>query len=660
MTQLKKFLPIFSLVFLLPFLAQAQMPDPVSFSVKKSPKQVKVGQAFNVHIKAQIKGDWHIYAVHLDPDAGPFPTKITASGKALKVDGKIKESKSETAFDPNFKAQVSWHSNRASFTIPLKLADKPTKKLVVDIKYQACNDKVCMPPKTKSIVLPTKVKGVTLSENKSAEKAAGGSAISGAKSKISSSAGQDGNGNASSGKSASPAPAVSKSSTGGSGIFSFLWIAILAGFAALLTPCVFPMIPLTVSYFSKQESEGRGVGRAFGFGAAIVATFTVLGAVLALIIGASGALEFASNPWVNLFIAFVLIAFGLSLLGAFELRLPYKFTNYLNKKGNEGSGITGIVFIALTISAVSFSCTAPFVGAVLASTVQGEWFYPILGMIGFSAAFASPFVIFAMFPQWMESLPKSGSWMNIVKVLLGFIELAAAIKYLSNADLVWGTNILSRPFAIAIWIAIFLLAAFYVLGVYALKHEKRTKSIGVSRLVISIPLLLFCFYLIPGLLGSSLGIWDAWLPPKKAGDIGVVQPVAQNSSASKKTNDVWSHDYQAVVKKASTTGKPVFIDFSGYTCTNCRAMETNVFPLPNVQKNFNKMALVRLYTDGGEHGKENRKLQFELTGTVALPTYAIINPATNQVITQKMGYIDKGKFLKFLNNGLQEYQEEGG
>ncbi len=660
MSQLKKIIPIFTLALLLPFLAQAQMPSPVSFSVKKSPKQVKVGQAFKVHIKAHIKGDWHIYAVHLDPDAGPFPTKITTSDKALKIDGKIKESKSETAFDPNFNAQVSWHSKSASFTIPLKLADKPTKKLAVNIKYQACNDKVCMPPTKKSISIPTKVQGVTLKENNSNEKAGSGSVISGAKNNTPAAAGQHGTDNTSTGETTHPAPPRSKSSVGGNGIFSFLWIAILAGFAALLTPCVFPMIPLTVSYFSKQESESRGIGRAFGFGAAIVATFTVLGAVLALIIGASGALQFASNPWVNLFIAFVLIAFGLSLLGAFELRLPYKFTNYLNRKGNEGSGITGIIFIALTISAVSFSCTAPFVGAVLASTVQGEWFYPILGMIGFSAAFASPFVIFSMFPQWMESLPKSGSWMNIVKVLLGFIELAAAIKYLSNADLVWGTNILSRPFAIAVWIAIFLLAAFYILGVYALKHEKRPQSIGVSRLIISIPLLLFCFYLIPGLLGSSLGIWDAWLPPKKVSDIGVVAPVAMNGSNTKTTQEIWSHNYQAAVKKASTSGRAVFIDFSGYTCTNCRAMETNVFPLPNVQKSFNKMALVRLYTDGGEHGKENRKLQFKLTGTVALPTYAIVNPATNEVITQKMGYIDKGKFLKFLNNGLQEYQQKGG
>jgi thiol:disulfide interchange protein DsbD len=668
MPNFTKILPLFAFVLLLPFAAKAQLkpfhsktkiPDPVSFSVKKAPKQVKTGQQFQAVIHAKIKGKWHIYAVHLDPNAGPFPTKITTQGKALKIDGKIKESKPETAFDPNFKAQVSWHSKKANFTIPLKLESKPDSKLAVDITYQACNDKVCMPPKKKSVILPTKVQGVTLSGNNSNKKAGSASTMADANNQGFTTSNHGAGGTSSAGKTAST-PTLTKSSVGGNGIFSFLWIALLAGFAALLTPCVFPMIPLTVSYFSKQESQGRGVGRAFGFGAAIVITFTLLGAVLALIIGAAGALEFASNPWVNLFIALILIAFGLSLLGAFELRLPYKFTNYLNRKGNEGSGLTGIIFIALTISAVSFSCTAPFVGAVLAATVQGQWFYPIIGMIGFSAAFASPFVIFALFPKWMESLPKSGSWMNIAKVLLGFIELAAAIKYLSNADLVWGTNIISRPFAIAIWIALFLLATFYVLGVYALKHEKKPKSIGVSRLIISIPLLLFCFYLIPGLLGSSLGIWDAWLPPKKVSDIGVIASTAVNNGVQANTRDVWSHNYQAALKKASTNGRAIFIDFSGYTCTNCRAMETNVFPLPNVQKRFKKMALVRLYTDGGQHGKENRKLQFELTGTVALPTYAIVNPNTKRVITQKMGYIGKEKFLKFLNRGLQEFVHRDG
>ncbi len=366
-------------------------------------------------------------------------------------------------------------------------------------------------------------------------------------------------------------------------------------------------------------------------------------------------MQFASNPWVNLFIGITLIVFALSLLGAFDLRLPHQFTNWLNKKSNESSGILGIIFMALTISAVSFSCTAPFVGGVLAATVDGQWFYPIIGMIGFSAAFASPFVIFALFPGWLESLPKSGSWMNMVKVLLGFIELAAAFKFLSNADLVWGLNLISRPFVIAAWIAIFLLAGLYVLGVFTMKDEKKPEKIGTGRLILSIPLLLFSFYLIPGLLGASLGIWDAWLPPKQITDVSVVSSIAFRGGVEEGEWDNWSSNYEMSVAHAVEAGEPVFIDFTGYTCTNCRAMETNVFPLAPVQKRFEEMELVRLYTDGGKDGPENQRFQFELTGTVALPTYVILNPVTEKVILQQMGYTEKEEFLKFLDLGLNKF-----
>lgn len=450
---------------------------------------------------------------------------------------------------------------------------------------------------------------------------------------------------------------LASSSMGGDGIFSFLWLAILAGFTALLTPCVFPMIPLTVSYFAKQDDDGRGIGQALGFGVFIIITFTILGALLAFFIGAAGALKFASNPWVNLIIGLILIVFAISLLGAFEIRLPYQVTNYLNRKSNEGSGVTGIIFMALTISAVSFSCTAPFVGGVLAATAGGQWFYPIIGMVGFSTAFASPFVLFALFPGWLESLPKSGSWMNIVKVLLGFIELAAAFKFLSNADLVWGFFLISRPFVVAAWIAIFLLAALYVLGVYTMKHEKKPEKIGTGRVLLAIPLLLFCFYLIPGLLGASLGIYDAWLPPKQVSDVSVVSSIVMSGGAIKKGNDVWSDSYQTSVAHAKEDTQPVFIDFTGYTCTNCRAMETNVFPLAKVQKRFGKMELVRLYTDGGKDGPQNQQFQFELTGTVALPTYVIVNPYTGYVLAQQMGYTETSEFVEFLEQGLNKFDK---
>ncbi|MEX0609624.1 MAG: cytochrome c biogenesis protein CcdA [Balneolaceae bacterium] len=612
-----------------PFFIQAQIPDPVKFQVTQIPDEVKAGEIFSIEIEASIEGNWHLYSILNDKDAGPFPTEFSPNSDNFVFAGDVVESDADIEFDPNFEAELGWHSSFAKFTIPaaVRINETGRQNLDIEVYYQVCDDRVCLPPKTKSIVAAVTVNGV--SENPFEDAVTGPAAA-------------DEN--------------TERSGLGGDGVFSFMWIALLAGFAALLTPCVFPMIPLTVSYFSKQE-EGKGVAKALLFGFAIIVTFTILGVLLAAIFGVSGAQNFASNPWVNLFIAFVLVAFAFSLLGMYELQLPHQLTNWLNRKSNQSSGIAGIIFMALTISAVSFSCTAPFVGGVFAATTGGEWFYPIIGMIGFSAAFASPFVLFAVFPQWLESLPRSGSWMNMVKVLLGFIELAAAFKFLSNADLVWEWGIISRPFTIAAWIAIFLLTGLYILGTYSLKHEQKPESISSGRMLLSIPFLLFSFYLIPGLLGSSLGIWDAFLPPKQATDVSVVASIGMIGGGSAISNDEgWSDNYETSRETALAENKPVFIDFTGYTCTNCRAMEANIFPLQEVKALFDEMVLVKLYTDGGTKATENQQFQFKLTGNVALPTYAIVDPETGRVLQQSLGYSKKDKFIPFLQEGLQKYK----
>ncbi len=616
-----------------PFFLYAQIPDPVKYEVSEIPDTVKAGEVFEILVEASIEGKWHLYSVLNDPDAGPYPTEFSAKSSNFVLAGKTSETKADIEFDPNFEAELGWHTSFASFTIPVAIKSELQGKQTLDIEvyYQVCDDRVCLPPKRKSIIAGVFVNGVA---DEIYEGAVGGATVS--------------EGSSTSGK---------KGNLSGDGIFSFLWIAIVAGFAALLTPCVFPMIPLTVSYFSKQEDSKRGISSALIFGVAIVATFTIIGAVLAALLGASGAQNFASNPIVNLFIAFILVAFALSLLGMYELQLPHQLTNFLNKKSNESSGIIGILFMAMTISAVSFSCTAPFVGAVFTATVGGEWFYPILGMIGFSAAFASPFVLFAMFPKWLEALPKSGSWMNIVKVLLGFIELAAAFKFLSNADLVWQWGIVSRPLTIAFWIVIFLIAGFYVLGFITLKHETKTEQVSTGRMLLAMPFLMFSFYLIPGLLGSSLGIWDAFLPPKQPTDVSLVASIGAGGGAGAASADEgWSKDFEASKASAIESGKPIFLDFTGYTCTNCRAMETNVFPLAEVQQAFAEMELVKLYTDGGKDAKENQLIQFELTGNIALPTYVIYDPVSKTVIDQVLGYTKEEKFTSFLTEGLKEFK----
>lgn len=614
-------------LMLSPFFIYAQIPDPVKYEITDAPEEVIAGEVFTITIDASIEGEWHLYSVLNDPDAGPYPTEFSAKSTNFIISGEVAETKADIEFDPNFEAELGWHSSYAQFEIPIaiKTEMQGTQTLDIEVFYQVCDDRVCLPPKTKSIIASVEVIGVS---DNPVEGSIGGATIASTQ--------------------------TNSSTLGAEGIFSFIWIALLAGFAALLTPCVFPMIPLTVSYFSKQEEGKKGIGQALFFGVAIVITFTLIGIVLAAIVGVSGAQNFASNPFVNALIAIVLLAFGLSLLGMYELQLPHQLTNFLNRKSNESSGILGILFMAMTISAVSFSCTAPFVGAVFAATAGGEWFYPIIGMVGFSAAFASPFVLFAMFPKWLESLPKSGSWMNIVKVLLGFIEIAAAIKFLSNVDLVLGWGLISRPFAIAAWIAIFFIAGLYLLGVFVLKHESKPEYVSTGRLLLAMPFLLFSFYLIPGLMGASLGIWDSWLPPKLQTDVSVVGTIAAmgGTGVSADIDDGWSKDYEASVQEALQEGVPVFIDFTGYTCTNCRAMESNVFPLAEVRERFDQMKLVKLYTDGGADAQKNQQLQFALTGNVALPTYVILQPSNEQVLAQELGYIDAEKFVSFLDEGI--------
>ena len=610
----------------------AQIPDPVKFSIVSVPDTVMAGEPFEIELNANIEGDWHLYSVLNDPEAGPFPTDFSANSPNFFFTEEVRESKADIEFDPNFGTDLGWHSTFAQFTLPVSIFVTKLGTQILDIEafYQVCDDRVCLPPTSKSIFAAIYVSGVV--DNPLLE--------------------------ATLAKDTQPSQIISISNAASNeGIFSFIWIAILAGYAALLTPCVFPMIPLTVSYFAKQDESKRGVGSAVVFGLAIVATFTLIGVVLATFVGVSGAQNFASNPFVNFFIAVVLIGFALSLLGMYELQLPYQLTNFLNKKSNENSGIVGILFMAITISAVSFSCTAPFVGAVFAATTGGEWFFPIIGMLGFSAAFASPFVLFALFPNLLSTLPKSGSWMNMVKVLLGFIELAAAVKFLSNVDLVMGWTWISRPFAISLWIAIFIVATLYILGLFALKNEEKPSSIGAGRVMLSLPFLIFSIYLIPGLLGSSLGIWDAWLPPKQATDVSVVSTLAsfRGSSLQTSSDEGWLSSYKQALEEGRAEKRAIFIDFTGYTCTNCRAMESNIFPLTSVQERFEQMKLLKLYTDGGKDAQANQRLQFKLTGNVALPTYVILDPLSEQVLSQELGYVSEEKFLVFLDQGLQRF-----
>lgn len=630
-----------ALFVLSPFFVYGQLIDPVQYQIVNSPDTTEAGEVFDVIIEASIDGDWHLYSVLNDPDAGPFPTSFSSSSSNMAIAGEVKETEADIEFDPNFETELGWHSNSASFTIPVAFREnlQGLQDISLEVLYQVCDDKSCLPPKTKQIKGEVVLAGVAANpftnfQNEEAEENGQGTISSQQNYELTSSSG------------------VASDS-----VWGFIWLAITAGLAALLTPCVFPLIPLVVSYFSNQESGGQKTswGQAVIFGLSIVLIFTLIGAFLAFILGVAGVSQFASNPYVNLFIGLLFIVFGVSLLGMFELRLPYQLTNWLNKKSNEGSGLLGTLFMGFTISAVSFSCTAPFVGAILAATTGGEWFFPIVGMLAFSTAFASPFVLFAMFPGYLESLPKSGSWMNVVKVILGFIILAAAIKFIANADIVWGWGIISRPLGIAFWITLFFLAGLYIIGIYGLHGDKKPESITTGRLLLALPFFLFSFYLLPGLMGASLGIWDAWLPARQANDVSVVNSISSTGVAGD-TNNAWLQNYEQARESAIANNQPLFIDFTGYTCTNCRAMESTVFPKPEVVQRFKQMEKVKLYTDGGADAETNQSFQFELTGTLALPTYVIINPQTEIILDQLIGYTRAEDFQKFLDRGLERFR----
>ncbi|WP_069130809.1 protein-disulfide reductase DsbD family protein [Rhodohalobacter halophilus] len=621
-----------------PFFVYGQLLDPVDYRITNSPETAQAGEIFSVEVEATIEGDWHLYSVLNDPDAGPYPTTFSSGSTRMAVAGQVEESEAVIAFDPNFQTELGWHSNGADFKIPVAFRSEleGEQTIVLEVLYQVCDDVSCLPPKTKTIEASIVLDGVAENPYTDFEEIGETEEL----------------------------VAFELTSSGGvplDDLWGYIWIAITAGLAALLTPCVFPLIPLTVSYFSNQGSGQKGekksnIGQALIFGLSIILIFTGLGAILSVILGVSGVSQFASNPWVNLFIGMLFIFFGVSLLGLFELRLPYQLTNWLNRKSNESGGVTGTLFMGFTISAVSFSCTAPFVGAILAATAGGEWFYPIVGMLAFSTAFALPFVLLALFPSYLESLPKSGSWMNVVKVILGFVILAASIKFLANADIIWDWGIVTRPLGIAAWITFFLLAGFYILGFFALHGEERPKSITTGRLLLAIPFLLFSLYLTPGMMGASLGIWDAWLPASKATDVSVVRSISSSGGGAAQES-IWSDDYDASVEKAIAENRPIFIDFTGYTCTNCRAMESTVFPLENIQDRFSQMENVKLYTDGGSKAEENQQFQFDLTGTLALPTYVIVDPHSGQVLDQLIGFTRAPDFEEFLNRGIERYRQ---
>ncbi len=444
-------------------------------------------------------------------------------------------------------------------------------------------------------------------------------------------------------------PATINAAMAGQSLASFLWLAMAMGALSLLTPCVFPMVPITVSYFSNHSSGSRAgaIRTALIYGIGIVLTFTALGLALALIFGAGGVNQLAANPWVNLFITAMFIAFAFSLFGAYFLQVPPALMNRIDAltRSQEGSHVVGALLMGCAFTLTSFTCTAPFVGTLLVMAAQGNWHWPLAGMLAYSTVFALPFVVLALAPQLVSQLPKSGGWMNAVKVIMGFLEIAAAMKFLSNADLVWRWGIFTREVVLAVWIAIGMFIVLYLFGLFRFEHDTKVEHVGVPRLAAALGFLAITVALVPGLLGKPLGELDSFLPPSKA-ELTSTQTTSADVS--------WIlNDYQGALAQAKQQDKRVFIDFTGYTCTNCRWMEANMFPKPEVKQELLKYVTVRLYTDGeGEPFQRQQKLQQEQFKTVALPLYAIV-ASDGKTITTFAGLTRKpAEFTAFLQRGL--------
>ena len=628
------YLTLFLLCVLLPAAGLAQNPAKWSLESEAKGKSFKTGETFKAVLKAEVEEGWHLYALD-QPKGGPIATTIkVADSVPFEITGEIESPKPIIQPDPNFivddkPLDTKFFKDRAAFGLNLKATEEAAaEKLSVDVRFQLCDDTFCLPPKTVrvSFVGSEDVRKAAVSSQQTA---------------------------VSSQSESSPSSLPTATSQLPTDLWAFLWLAAGLGALSLLTPCVFPMIPITVSYFTNHSSGDRAkaIKLASVYSIGIIGTFTLVGMLLAIFVGAAGINLFAANPWINLLITGIFLFFAFNLFGAYEITIPTgiltKLDSLTRSREGEGSGVVGALLMGLTFTLTSFTCTSPFVGTILVSASQGDWQMPLLGMLAFSTVFALPFFGLALLPQLASQLPRAGGWMNSVKVAMGFLEVAAAMKFLSNVDLVWGWGIFTRDVVLAIWIAIGIILSLYLLGKFQLSHDSKPERIGALRLVSAISSLAISFYLITGLFGAKLGELEAFLPPD-------LNASSSRFSGGKSDELSWiTNDYEAALTKAKAENKRVFVDFTGYTCTNCRWMEANVFPKREVEAEMSKMVLVRLYTDGeGEIYEKHQQMEQNMFGTVALPYYAIIDSSGKAIATFPGLTRNVPEFVEFLKRGL--------
>jgi len=671
---MKKFISIFSFFIAFTTLLNAQIHEPVKWHTSVE----KISETeFDLVITANIEERWHLYSQNV-PDDGPIPTTFNFKDvkNQYQVIGKTTEGKGYEVYDNVFEMEVKYFEEQAVFKQRIKLLTTNTIKIESYLEFSACDDTTCIPPTevdilfeiegSASVTNPSKIKKdspeKTFLQNTNSVKT-------------------------------EEVKATPKNQNNSSkkGLLTIFIIAFFSGFAALLTPCVFPMIPMTVSFFTKQsKTKAAGVKNAIIYGISIIVIYVLLGLLVSFLFGADALNALATNVWFNVLFFILLIVFAVSFLGAFEITLPSSWGTKIDAQADRG-GIIGIFFMALALAIVSFSCTGPIVGTLLVEAAAGgNQIGPIVGMFGFSLAIALPFALFAAFPGWLNSLPKSGGWLNTVKVVLGFLELALAFKFLSNADLVLELHWLEREVFIAIWIAVFGALAFYLLGKIQLPHDSPLTHISVGRLSLGLVVLSFTIYMIPGLWGAPLNLISAFPPPQNYSEspYGVgfakVGAGASNFDIPDGAHLIAPHDilsfkdYDKGLAYAKKVNKPVLIDFTGKACVNCRKMEQNVWVKDKVLRTLkNELILISLYVDDKRPLPENEVVDSKLRpgkklkyigqkwsemqtikyGTNAQPFYVLMNhDETN--LNSPVGYTpDVDEYHNWMKEGIAAFKE---
>ncbi|MGH7592548.1 MAG: protein-disulfide reductase DsbD family protein, partial [Gemmatimonadales bacterium] len=581
---------------ILPATAGAR-EHPIRWSLTSAARSVRQGGHFRVLLHAQIPAGWHLYSM-TETANGPVATAISIPvGGHFVLVGTPTVRDPDLAPDNNFRIVTETYSDSVTFVVPVAARTTGNDTLDVAVYYETCTDRMCLPPTTDLVRLAVRV--------------APGSDVVGAL--------------------APPPPPpppqslavlqpprtdASASGPGNSTTPSlplFLWLAAVMGALSLLTPCVFPMIPITVSYFTRanETARGRPARNALVYAGGIMASFTVLGMAIAVLVGAGGINRLAANPWINLLITGIFVAFAFNLFGAYQIALPASLLTRLDGVTRRAGGneTTGIMLMGLTFTLTSFTCTAPFVGTVLVTAAQGSWIWPIGGLLVFSAVFALPFFLLALIPSAVAKLPRAGTWLQSVKVMMGFIELATAMKFLSNADLILRWGVFTRTVVLAIWLGIALVAVLYLSGLVGWLRHQPVHRPNALRLALALAILALAAFIGRGLSGRRLGEIEAFLPPPEGA-------VTSGTTAVRGELSWLVNDYDGGLARARSEKKQMMVDFTGYTCTNCRWMEANMFPRADVTQALARFVRVRLYTDGqGELYQRQQRIEQEKLNT---------------------------------------------